>query len=66
MTLDTIFRSKLKYNKGVLTGSGFTLKSETIQKDTKRFKKKNNGTIVFKTLELGYKRWSINDKKQVR
>lgn len=40
MTLDTIFRSKLKYNKGVLTGSGFTLKSETIQKDTKRFKKK--------------------------
>lgn len=40
MTLDTIFRSKLKYNKGVLTGSGFTLKSETIQKDTKRLKKK--------------------------
>lgn len=56
MTLDTIFRSKLKYNKGVVTGSVFTLKSETIQKDTKRFKKKNNGTIVFKTLELGYKR----------
>lgn len=55
MTLDTIFRSKLKYNKGVVTGSGFTLKSETIQKDTKRLKK-NNGTIVFKTLELGYKR----------